>query len=205
MITSNQLYARRYDGLFVDIGVPEDYASVQAVRFSQRPAVFFDRDGVLNHDSGYVHKIKDFRWIEGAIAAVKRVNDTDAYSFVVTNQAGVAHGFYLENDVRTLHDWVGEQLAPHGAHIDDFRYCPHHPEGTKPGYQLDCPWRKPRSGMIRDLLDCWPIDLERSVLIGDKDSDVAAASSLNIRASKFCGGNLDDFVKNQLNLSNVLS
>ncbi|MGY4364290.1 histidinol-phosphate phosphatase family protein [Bradyrhizobium sp. LB1.3] len=94
------------------------------------PAVFFDRDGVLNEDIGYLYERAKFSWMPGAREAVKAVNDAGYFAFVITNQSGVARGLYKEPDIRILHTWMSEELAQIGAHIDAFEYCPHHPEAS---------------------------------------------------------------------------
>ena len=96
----------------------------------KRPAIFFDRDGVLNEDSGYVFEASNLKWVDGAHAAVKAANDAGYFVFVITNQSGVARGFYEESHVEALHAWMAEDLARIGAHIDAFEYCPYHPEAS---------------------------------------------------------------------------
>ena len=142
-----------------------------------RRAVFFDRDGVLNVDKGYVYKTEDFVWRDTAIEAIKLLNDRGVLVFVATNQSGVARGFYCEDDVRRLHAHIQGELARKGARIDDFRYCPHHPDAVIDAYRGDCACRKPRDGMIRDLLEQWRVDPGASILFGDKPSDVEAGAS----------------------------
>lgn len=160
-----------------------------------RPAVFFDRDGVLNDDIGYLYRSEDFRWIQGAKEAVLHYNRQRYLVFVVTNQSGVARGYYGENDIHKLHQWMQEELAGIGAHVDAFYYCPHHPEGTMADYQQACSCRKPSPGLILQALIEWPVDRNRSFLIGDKLSDLEAARAAGLTGYLFEGGNLLDFVK----------
>lgn len=200
LIDSSLLKARAYDGFFLDIGIPEAFAAAQIdiPAHRTRPAVFFDRDGVLNQDDNYVGSADRFRWIPGAQEAVKLANDLGYYVFVVTNQAGVAHGFYGEDDVRALHNWIAHELRPSGAAIDDWRYCPFHPDGKVDAYRGSHPWRKPAPGMLLDLIDNWPVRRDGSILFGDQQSDLDAAAAAGIEAVRFAGGNLHDFVERYL-------
>ncbi len=158
----------------------------------RRPAIFFDRDGVLNRDNGFTHHPGQFRWNDGAIAAVKAVNDAGWLAFVVTNQSGVARGYYDEATVIRLHDWMNEELRARGAHIDAFRYCPHLLVGNAISeYAVDCDCRKPKPGMILDLLRRWSIDRAASMLIGDQETDLEAAHAAGIAATLYSGGDLN--------------
>lgn len=186
-----------YDGFFIDIGIPQTYEDAQTSvpAHRRRPAIFLDRDGVLNEDTNYAHKPEEIIWKAGAKAAVKRFNDLGCYVFVVTNQAGVAHGLYEEQAIHHLHDWMAQELRAAGACVDDWRYCPYHPRGKVEAYTAAHPWRKPEPGMLLDLLAHWPVDKERSLLIGDRDTDIAAAQAAGLPAAHlFTGDNLLDFI-----------
>jgi D-glycero-D-manno-heptose 1,7-bisphosphate phosphatase len=159
-----------------------------------RPAVFLDRDGTLNEDFGYVHRFEDFRWLSGAKDAIRRLNAAGVYVFVVTNQSGVARGLFGEDAVTALHARMREDLRDVGAAIDDFRYCPHHPEFGAGPYRCICACRKPAPGMILDLIARWPVDTARSVMVGDKPIDADAGRAAGIAAEIARSGELEGFV-----------
>ncbi len=159
-----------------------------------KPAAILDRDGVLNYDDNYVGHPEKIRWMPNAAKAVKRLNDAGYHVFVFTNQSGVARGYFTEAELNTLLDWMRSELAKDGAVIDDVRYCPHHPSGTVEGYLEDHPWRKPKPGMILDLMQHWPVITKGSFVIGDRDSDIEAAAAAHLPGFLFAGGDLDAFV-----------
>lgn len=168
------------------------------VSLMKKPAVFLDRDGVLNEDSGYVFLPANLKWIEGAREAVKAINEAGYLAFVVTNQSGVARGFFEEIDVQQLHGWMAGELATIGARIDAFEYCPDHPEAVVERYRRVSVRRKPGPGMITDLISRYDVDTSRSFLIGDKQIDMQAARAAGIKGYLFSGGNLCTFVKSIL-------
>lgn len=159
-----------------------------------RPAVFFDRDGVLNEDDGYAFDPHKIRWIAGAQQAVKAVNNAGYFAFVVTNQSGIARGFYEERHVRSLHEWMSDELANIDAHIDAFEFCPHHPDACIAQYRRICSCRKPQPGMIKALLSRYPVKVSESFLIGDKQSDLDAAKAAGIAGHLFEGPSLEAFI-----------
>ncbi len=151
----------------------------------EKPAAFFDRDGVLNIDKDYVHRVDQFDWIDGVPEAIRLLNEAGYLVIVVTNQSGVARGFYDEEAIGILHTYMREHLATLGARIDAFYYCPHHPDGKIAAYTRRCDCRKPGPGMLEQAARDWPIDRTRSFMIGDKDIDVEAATAFGIPAAKF--------------------
>ena len=161
-------------------------------------AVFFDRDGVLNEDLGYVHRACDVKWCEGAMDAVKFACDQGYRVFVVTNQSGVARGLYQEADVARVHQWMRRELLASGARVDEFRYCPHHPEAERTAYRLDCPCRKPRPGMLLDLIRRWRVDPALSLLIGNREIDLQAARAAGVRGALYGGGDLQLLLAREL-------
>ena len=146
----------------------------------KRPAVFLDRDGVLNEETGYVHRIDELAWIPGSLDAVRRLHEAGFALIVVTNQAGVARGLYSEADVQALHRWMATEIERAGGHIDAFYYAPTHPEGTVPRYATEHPDRKPGTGMFERAIREHGIDPSRSFMVGDKTSDLIPARQLGM-------------------------
>lgn len=158
-------------------------------------AVFLDRDGTLNVDVSYLYKIEDLRWIDGAKEALAYLAGKGYKLFVVTNQSGIARGYYTLEQMNLLHDHMQQEIAACGAHIEKFYYCPHHKDGCVAEYSTDCGCRKPKPGMLLQAMQEYDIDRERSFLIGDSKRDVEAAENAGIKGYLFNGGNLLDFVK----------
>lgn len=183
-------------GYFIDIGIPADLARAQTelpARLHRR-ALFLDRDGVINVDHGYVGSVARFQFMDGALAAIARATQAGWHVFVVTNQSGVARGYYDEAAVQALHRWLRSQVQAASGTIDDVRYCPHHEDAVIETYRKPCAWRKPAPGMLLDLLSRWEVEPAACVMIGDQPTDMAAAAAAGVAGFRFTGGNLDDFV-----------
>jgi D-glycero-D-manno-heptose 1,7-bisphosphate phosphatase len=162
----------------------------------RKPALLLDRDGVLNIDTGYVGRYRDFHWMPGAIETLIAFSRANWHICVVTNQSGVARGKYTEEDVERLHADIACAVTAAGARIDAFYYCPYHAESPIERYRfVDHPDRKPNPGMlIKALRDCGA-DTARSVMVGDKVSDLEAGLRAGVKALHFRSqGRLDDFL-----------
>ena len=173
------------------------------IHTTPRPAAFLDRDGVLNVDHGYAHRPDQIEWVAGAAQAVRLLNEAGYTVVVVTNQAGVARGLYDQAAIDNLHAYMKDVLEAQGARIDAFYYCPHHPEGTVKEFAVHCRCRKPGPGMLEQAARDWPIDINRSFLIGDKETDMQAATAFNIRGIKFDSAvdSLPDLVRHEITAS----
>ena len=171
---------------FIDIGIPESY--MQACRELKQiigksacnKALFLDRDGVINVDKHYVHKIEDCEFIDGIFDLCRRAKDKGYKLIVVTNQAGIAKGYFTENDFHTFMEYVRSEFIRQGCPLDDVFYCPYHKDGIGK-YKMDSFDRKPNPGMILKAAKKHNIDLKQSILIGDKKSDIEAGKKSGIK------------------------
>jgi D-glycero-D-manno-heptose 1,7-bisphosphate phosphatase len=139
-----------------------------------RRAIFIDRDGTLCEEVGYVNHVDRVRLLPNSAAAIRKANDAGYQTVVVTNQAGVARGYFAESLVDLVHDRVRLMLAESGARLDGIYYCPHHPEVGAPAYRRVCDCRKPSPGMLLRARDEMGIDLPSSYMIGDSVRDIEA-------------------------------
>jgi len=135
-------------------------------------AVFLDRDGTLNEERGYLNHVDRMELIDGAAEAVALLRNHGLKTIVVTNQAGVARGYYPEKQILLLHEKLQRLLQEGGAELDAIYYCPHHPDVGEPPYRRDCDCRKPKLGMIHTAEKDLGVDAKRSYMVGDKLSDV---------------------------------
>ena len=143
-------------------------------------AVFLDRDGTINVEKDYLYRIADFEFIAGVPEAIKILNRAGIMVIVVTNQSGVARGYYTEDDVEILHRHIASELERTGAYIDAWLFCPHHPSG-RDSYALPCNCRKPLPGMLKEASRRYNIDLHNSAMIGDKRADIEAGLAAGCR------------------------
>lgn len=147
-----------------------------------KKAVFLDRDGTINVEKDYLVRPEEFEFIPDAPAAIARLKRAGFLVIVVTNQSGVARGYFGTEEVRQLHDHLKQQLALVGTAIDDFYFCPHHPEYGVGEYKVDCDCRKGSPGMLLQAAAEHGIDLDRSYMVGDKVADVEAGRRAGCRS-----------------------
>ena len=139
-------------------------------------ALFLDRDGVVNIEINYLFKIKDFRFMDGIFELCKHYQNLGYILFIVTNQSGIARGYYTEENFHSLTSWMTKEFSKHSIEIKKTYYCPHFPDISG-----ECSCRKPSSGMLLQARDEFDIDLEKSILIGDKESDIEAGIGAGLK------------------------
>lgn len=150
---------------------------------NKKPAVFLDRDGVINKDNGYVSQIDDFEFIEGVIEACIKLKAKGYLLIVITNQSGIARGLFSEAQFHTLTEWMDWSMADRGVDLDGIYYCPHHNIEGKGEFKIDCECRKPKPGMLFDAIKDLNIDIDNSILVGDKVSDLQAGIAAGIKTN----------------------
>lgn len=148
-----------------------------------KPAVFLDRDGVINKDNGYVSQRDDFEFIEGTIEACIELQKKGYLLVVITNQSGIARGLFTEDEFNTLTEWMDWSMSDRGVDLDGIYYCPHHSEEGQGEFKVDCECRKPKPGMLMNAIEDLNIDIEASILVGDKVSDLQAGIAAGIKTN----------------------
>ena len=154
----------------------------------QVPALFLDRDGVVNHEVGYLHKIDDARFMDGIFSLCRSAKAQGMKIIIVTNQAGIGRGYYTEAQFHELMDWMREELTREGAEFDAVYFSPHHPEHGIGEYKRESEDRKPLPGMLLRAAHDHGIDLASSIMIGDRCSDVAAANAAGLAKAFLISG-----------------
>lgn len=142
-----------------------------------------DRDGTINKEVNYLYKPDDFVFVPGTVEAIKILHKLGYKVIVITNQAGVARGYYDEKDIKMLHKYIDALLEKEGTYINAYYYCPHHPEGLVENYSMECKCRKPQIGLIKKAVEEFKIDLSKSIIIGDKEIDILTGKNAGIGKS----------------------
>jgi D-glycero-D-manno-heptose 1,7-bisphosphate phosphatase len=146
-------------------------------------AVFLDRDGTINEEMGYINHPDRFIIFPFVAESIKIFNEMGLKVIVVTNQSGVARGYFKESLVVELHETLQKKMQEQGAQIDSIYYCPHHPKEGRGKYKLNCNCRKPKPGMVLKAVDEYDIDVQKSYMIGDRYKDILFARNLNMKSA----------------------
>ena len=183
LIEKKCVYGSIQKGFFIDIGTPSNFKFAQKnlKKVLNKPAFFFDRDGVINIDKGYVHKIKDLKFKPNIIKTLKLIIKNNFYVFIVTNQAGVAKKKFTQSDFFKFQTHIKNFLIKHGIFVNDLRFCFYHPNAKIKKFRKDSRFRKPGNLMIESLFKSWFINRNRSYMIGDQLSDLKAAKKSGIK------------------------
>ncbi len=150
------------------------------MREIQMKVAFLDRDGVINKEVNYLSRIEDFEFTPNCILGMRRLIEHGYKIIIITNQAGIARGYYTTHDYEVLTEWYLAELAKYGIDILDVFYCPHHPNGKVKMYSIECECRKPSAGMLIDAINKYNIDIDSSILVGDKLTDAEAGDKIGL-------------------------
>ena len=154
----------------------------------KRPAVFIDRDGTISEEVGYVNHPSRYQVFSYSAEAIKKLNDNNWLAILVTNQAGVARGYFSEDVIGAVHQQLTSELAKEHAQLDAIYYCAHHPTVGEPPYRFDCDCRKPKTGLINRAASDFEIDLTSSWMVGDRYSDIEMARNAGLRSAFVLSG-----------------
>ena len=183
LIIKKKVYGEKYNSELIDIGTLANLkiAKKKLPKIFKRPSVFLDRDGVINHDYGYVHSINKFKLRKNVLKGLKHLNKLNYYIFIVTNQSGIARGYYTEKKFINFQKNINEYFFKKNIYFHDIMYCPHHIEGKVKKYSINCDCRKPKTLMLQNIDNNYDIDLRRSFFIGDKKTDHECAKKYKIK------------------------
>lgn len=189
LINKKLISGKKYNNEFIDMGTIKDLKRLPKFlkRKNFKPALFLDRDGVINKDIGYANQIKDFIWRNNIKKFVKNYNDKNFYVIVITNQSGIGRGYYSEKDMQKLHNWMVYNFREYGANIDDIYYSPYYKYSKNHKFRKDKKLRKPNIGMIELAKKKWNINMKKSIFIGDNlvDKQTAINAGLGFKILKF--------------------
>ena len=182
LIRTKKVEGFKTNKFFLDIGTPKNlhWAKKKMSKILKKPAIFLDRDGVINYDKGYTHKWEKFKFKENVEKGLLYLNNKNYLLFLVTNQAGIAKGYFKENDFHILHKKIKTYLAKKNIYFNDVKYCPYHPKAIIKKYKKITHYRKPGNLMLKEIIKEWDIDIKKSIMIGDKASDESAAKKSKI-------------------------
>jgi D,D-heptose 1,7-bisphosphate phosphatase len=177
LIKKNEIEGIKEEGTFIDIGTKKNLQLANKI-FKKKiinPAVFFDRDGVLNEDNAYVYKYSDFIWKKGVLKLLRYLSKKNFYLFIVTNQSGIGRGYFTLDSFMILHRKIKSFLSKKNIYFHDVKFCPHHPNFGKKEFKKKCSCRKPGNKMLKEIIIDWNLNIKKSAMVGDKISDKLAS------------------------------
>lgn len=182
LIKKRKIEGVKEDGTFIDIGTKKNLQLANQIFKKKKiyPAVFFDRDGVLNEDNGYVYKYPDFIWKKGVLKLLRYLSKKKFYLFIVTNQSGIGRGYFTLDSFMILHRKIKYFLSKKDIYFHDVKFCPHHPEFGLKEFKKYCSCRKPGNKMLEEIIVDWNLDIKKSVMVGNKISDKLASIKTNV-------------------------
>ena len=183
LIMQKKIMGYIFNNFFIDIGSEKFFklANKMLTKEFKKPAAFLDRDGVINYDYGYVHKLKDFKLRPGVLKGLQYLKKKDYYIFIVTNQAGIGKKIYSEKQFIKLHKNINEKFKKYNIFIDEVQYSPYHEKAKVIRFKKKSNMRKPGNKMIKNIKSKWDLDLKNSFMVGDKKSDKKAAYKSNLK------------------------
>ncbi len=183
LIKKKKVSGKKFNNFFLDIGTPKNlfYAKKKLISYLKRPAIFLDRDGTINEDLGYTHKIKDLKFRKGIIGGLQKLQKKKYQLFIITNQAGIGKGLFSLKKFFKFQQFMKSFLVKKNIFVKDIEFCPYHPNATVKKFKRQTDLRKPGNLMIRRILNRWPVNLSRSIMIGDQKSDYLCAKKSNIK------------------------
>lgn len=199
LILKNQVYGEKFNNKLIDIGTAPNLniAKIELPKIFKKPAIFLDRDGVINYDYGYVNTLNKFKLKKGVIKGLQYLSTLKCYIFIVTNQAGIAHGYYKERNFLNFQKNINENFTKKKIFINDVLYCPHHIEGIVKKFAKNCKCRKPKTFMLKKISNTFDINLKKSFFIGDKVTDKTCAERFGINFY-YSNKNFFTIVKNKI-------
>lgn len=182
-MAASAVVVQTFFNLFININKHDECMRTKKIDNTSKPktpALFLDRDGVVNIDYGYIYRKENIEFIDGIFSLCKKARNFGYLICIITNQSGIGRGYYSEQDFFVLTDWMREIFHSNGAAIDKVYFCPTHPEHGIGKYRIKSPSRKPEPGMILQAVDDFGIDLATSILVGDKETDIQAGIAAGI-------------------------
>lgn len=183
LISNNKIKGYFSKNFFIDYGTPKnlDYANKNLINKIKKPALFLDRDGVINHDFGYVHKIEDIKYCKNIFNFIREYYKRGYLIFIITNQSGIGRKFFSEKQFISLMKKIQKKFVKEDILINEIVYCPHHPTEAHGKYKINCSCRKPKTGLFRKLNSNYLIEMNKSIFVGDKYTDFLCAKKMKIK------------------------